>query len=318
VIAEINAYRQANGLSALQYNAILASLAQSHSEYMASTGLITHDEGGTSPRDRAYAAGYGDGYTIFISEIIYGGYNSGVSDAITWWKNSSVHNGVMLDGRYVEIGGGVATAGSTTYFTAVLGWVSEYTAPTTDNDTGSTDGTDGDDSDSSAFVYSPVQVATPMEDGSIVHIVQSGQTLWTIAAVYGVELQTLLDLNEFTSGTWVFPGDEILIQPLGGSPAAEESTQDITTTDTPPQTALGEAVSGTSTPSGSLLPTLETAPTTQVIPTPFPTLEPPPEPIVEDPTARWMILIAFVVIFGVVVGSIFFQKPAKRPPRDDI
>jgi hypothetical protein len=81
---------------------------------------------------------------------------------------------------------------------------------------------------------------------------------------------------------------------------------------------LGDAVSGTSTPAGTPLSTLETTPITQAVPTQFPTLETPSEPIVGDPTARWMILIAFIIIFGVVVGSIFFQKPARRPPREEI
>jgi uncharacterized protein YkwD len=318
VIAEINSYRQANGLSALQYNGTLASLAQSHSEFMASTGNITHDEGGTTPRDRAYAAGYGGGNTIFISEIIFGGYNSGVSDAITWWKNSSVHNGVMLNAQYVEIGAGVATAGSTTYFTAEIAWVSGSAAPSPDDDTGSDGGSDEGDSDEDVFIYSPVLMATPMEDGSIVHVVQSGQTLWTIAAVYGLELQTLLDLNNLTSGTWVFPGDQILIQPVGGNQFSDENDPVQTITETPPKTALGDAVSGTSTPASAAIPQQEATPTTQNSPTPLPTSAPPSQPIVEDPTARWMILVAFIVIFGVVVGSFFFQKPAKRPPREDI
>ena len=105
VINAINQYRQENGLSPLRTNSTLMALAQSHSEYQAATGLITHTgAGGSTPKDRAYAAGYGDGNTIFLSEIIYGGTSATVSSAMTWWKGSSIHNHVMLDSRYVEIG----------------------------------------------------------------------------------------------------------------------------------------------------------------------------------------------------------------------
>ena len=129
IISEINAYRQASGSGALQYNGTLAGLAQNHSDFMASTGSITHDEGGTTPTDRAYAAGYGGGKKIILSEIIFGGTNADVNDAITWWKNSEIHNRVMLDSRYVEIGAGVSTAGDMTYFSAEIAFITGSAAP---------------------------------------------------------------------------------------------------------------------------------------------------------------------------------------------
>lgn len=318
VISAINAYRQANGVSPLQYNATLASLAQSHSNYMANTGNITHDEGGTSPVDRAYAAGYGDGQKIFLSEIIFGGWDADVSDAITWWKNSSLHNRVMLDSQYLEIGAGVATSGSTTYFTAEIAWVTTYAAPSDSSSSGSgSSDSSGEDGDSVDFVYSPVMMATPMEDGSITHIVESGQTLWTIAAVYGVDLQTVLDLNNMTSGTWVFPGDQIVIRPPGIyiTPSA---TPENTPEGTRRATVLGTPFSSGPSQTATALPTLEVLQTQPPEATPMPAVETPSEPIIGEPTIRWMIVIAFVIIFGVLIGSVFFQKPPKRPPPKDV
>jgi LysM repeat protein len=317
IIAEINAYRAANGLGTLSYNATLASLAQSHSEFMANTGSITHTEGGTSPTDRAYAAGYGDGHKIIMSEIIFGGWGADVNDAITWWKNSTVHNNVMLDSRYLEIGAGVATDGTVNYYTAEIAWVTPYAAPSETNpgDSSGDSGSSEDEIPEEVIVYSPVVVAEPAADGSITHIVESGQTLWTIAAVYKVDLQTVLDLNEMTSGTWVFPGDEILIRPAGDYPTATlEETEAAATEEAAAEAVIGEALSAAPGQTASPLPTAGVGQTPSSAPTPLPTLEPPQEAIIEDPTARWMVVLAFMIIFGVVVGSIFFQKPQKRPP----
>ena len=311
IISEINAYRQANGSGALQYNGTLAGLAQNHSDFMASTGSITHDEGGTSPTDRAYAAGYGDGKKIILSEIIFGGTNTDVNAAITWWKNSEIHNRVMLDGRYVEIGAGVSTAGDMTYFTAEIAFITSSAAPSpADNSSGDQDNS-GEEDTVLDFVYSPVFKATPQADGSLIHIVQSGQTLWTIAAVYAINLQTVLDLNNLTSGTWVFPGDEIIIYTPGGAPTSTIDPQAASPTATQGNVILGTPISSQGQPS-------QTPDLPPLSPTQFPTIAVPPEPIFEDPSTRWMILIAFLIIFGVVVGSIFFQKPNKRPPPDDL
>jgi uncharacterized protein YkwD len=311
VIAEINAHRQSNGVGALSYNSTLAGLAQSHSEFMASTGMITHAEGSTSPTDRAYAVGYGGGKKIILSEIIYGGTNATVSDAITWWKNSEVHNRVMLDGRYVEIGAGVASAGGMTYFTAEIAFITSSSAPPSSDSSSDDQDVPAEEESPPVFVYSPVIVAAPQADGSIIHIVQSGQTLWTIAAVYQVDLQQILDLNNLPAGSWVYPGDEILVKPPG---SAATPIPEILAG--PPTETIGQTVLGTPVTSQ-----IDPSPTPEAFssePTPLPTLVLPAEPIIEDPTARWIILIAFLIVFGVVIGSLFFQKPAKRPPPDDL
>ena len=59
----------------------------------------------------------------------------------------------------------------------------------------------------------PVIVATPREDGSIVHVDDIGQALWTIAVVYKVPLEELLALNGLTKNSFIFPGDELIIHP---------------------------------------------------------------------------------------------------------
>ncbi|MDX1437480.1 MAG: CAP domain-containing protein, partial [Anaerolineales bacterium] len=81
LIAAVNALRASNGLPPLQADSALMSIAQAHSNYQASIGSVTHTgAGGTRPRDRAAAAGYGGGATIFVSENIAGGTNLSVEE----------------------------------------------------------------------------------------------------------------------------------------------------------------------------------------------------------------------------------------------
>ncbi|MBE0529053.1 MAG: LysM peptidoglycan-binding domain-containing protein [Thermoleophilia bacterium] len=44
-----------------------------------------------------------------------------------------------------------------------------------------------------------MQVATPGSDGYLIHIVKSGQTLWTIAEAYGVKIEDLMNMNYYIS-----------------------------------------------------------------------------------------------------------------------
>ena len=81
----VNQLRAANGLPPYQVNQALMAAAQAHSDYQASIGQVTHTgQGGTRPRDRAIAYGYGGGGTIFVSENIAGGMKLSASEAVSW------------------------------------------------------------------------------------------------------------------------------------------------------------------------------------------------------------------------------------------
>lgn len=63
---------------------------------------------------------------------------------------------------------------------------------------------------------------TPGPDGRIVYIVQDGDTLWRIAAVAGMQVADLRDLNNLDPEDIVFPGMQLFLG-LGG-PAAQSPT----------------------------------------------------------------------------------------------
>lgn len=90
-----------------------------------------------------------------------------------------------------------------------------------------------------------VVTSTPQDDGSIEHIIQAGETLWTVAAIYGVDLNELLALNGYADTPILQEGDVILVQPAN-TPTA---------TDPPPATPSATAVPPTATSSATPSPT---------------------------------------------------------------
>ncbi|HSB65858.1 MAG TPA: LysM peptidoglycan-binding domain-containing protein, partial [Anaerolineales bacterium] len=201
------------------------SIAQGHSDYQASIGSVTHTgAGGTRPRDRAAAAGYGGGATFFISENIAGGTNLSVDGAISMWLGDDPHIQTMLSANYQEIGAGVAEADGFVYYTIDAAYVAgsgNYTPRNTSTPGGPT-----------ALPYFAVQTVTPMPDGSIIHVVQAGQNLTLIAKAYGITVAEIMDLNYLTNAN-IYEGDKLIIR-KAGTPAP---TATATATSTPTRAA---------------------------------------------------------------------------------
>lgn len=362
VIAAINAYRSANGLYSYTQNSTLALIAQGQADYQASIGTVTHEgPGGTRPRDRAIAAGYGGGATVFVSEIIYGGGDGSVETAITWWKNSPLHNDQMLASTYIEIGAGVASNGSRNYYTAVMGYVAGAVpagiSGENQNNVGNNSGNSGDASSAPptvvvaaapAVVIIPAIAATPQADGSIVHIIRTGQALWNVAAVYDVPLQTILELNGLPEWAFVHPGDEILVRPATSETSAsapEEvatagtgvnvpTDQETPAAPSTPQPTSSGPVAAVPSGGGPQTPVIGEAVVIaaengaadaanltdgEVEPGQTDTgASTPGEPgLLDNPAARWVVIIAFAAILAVVVLGAIPSRPAERPADDD-
>jgi LysM repeat protein len=169
-----------------------------------------------------------------------------------------------------------------------------------DSPTPTLQGTPGAGIPTTAITYVvPVRKATPNADGSIVHVVEYGQTLYAIADAYEVTIDQIQTLNKLTSTT-IYVGDKLIIQatftPTAiGQPTltvpARTPSKNFTITPRPP----------TATPS-------PTNPTT-VMPTPTPT----PIPTVlsgigKDPLLLLIIIIASAGLFMMVAGSLLRRK----------
>ncbi|MBE9479435.1 MAG: LysM peptidoglycan-binding domain-containing protein [Chloroflexi bacterium] len=51
---------------------------------------------------------------------------------------------------------------------------------------------------------------TPVEGGTI-HVVKSGEWIWSIARLYGIDPQAIIDANNLASPGTIYPGDELII-----------------------------------------------------------------------------------------------------------
>ena len=233
VIAAVNQVRSANGLPSFDVNGALMAAAQAHSDYQAASGSISHSgSGGSNPTSRALAAGYSGS----VIENIYGGMNASPQQAVSWWQGDSLHLNTLLSTRHTDAGAGVATSGGVVYYTLDVGSGAGGSSGSTGASTLPASGAAV--APATAVAFNPVLIASPNPDGSIVHVVQAGQTLWTIAATYKIALADLLQLNGFTSNTFIYPGNKILIKPAGaesvttapetGTPGAPDPTSAAT------------------------------------------------------------------------------------------
>ncbi len=65
--------------------------------------------------------------------------------------------------------------------------------------------------------FTPFPTPTPGPDGRIVYIVQANDSWWRIAAIFNIDLNELLQLNDATSETILNEGEEVLLG-FGGPP----------------------------------------------------------------------------------------------------
>lgn len=150
-------------------------------------------------------------------------------------------------------------------------------------------------------VDQPILVATPLEDGSIIHVVAEGQVLITIAEAYQISLQDLLTLNNMTAKTVIYPGERLIIL-----------LAQVTPTQTP------EPPTATLFPTPTSAPTRTSTPTVLPPPTSPPPLESAPQREADAQTSQTgissdplLLLIVVLIILGislVVAGSILRRR----------
>lgn len=204
---QVNLFRQNNGLPPLQYNAALASAAQNQANFMAEFGVFSSHMGygGSWPQSRANAAGYSGQ----VSENIVGGTELTAPRGVTWWVNSPVHYNTLITTRYTQAGTGFARGGDVNYYVLLVGQPGDAPIQPAAN-TGN--------NDPAPLFVTPITLAEPREDGAIIHVVQEGQALWSLAAHYDLPLADLLLYNGFKADTVVHPGDEVTIRLPDGAP----------------------------------------------------------------------------------------------------
>jgi len=203
IFQEVNQFRINNGLVPFQFSNALAAAAQNQANFMAANTVFSSHvgAGGSTPQSRAAAAGY----IGRVTENIVGGTGMTAARGLTWWVSSPVHYNTLITSRYQEAGTGFATNGTDNFYVLVVGQPSD--APPQNV---------VDDSPEPLYI-TPITLAQPAEDGSIVHVVQEGQALWSLAAHYEVPLSDLLLFNSLPANAIVQPGDRITIRLADGA-----------------------------------------------------------------------------------------------------
>jgi LysM repeat protein len=214
LIAAVNAYRASANLAPYDIDSGLMALAQDHAQYQASIQTCTHTRAdGSSPGDYGISA-----------ENIACGIDLSPQGALQQWSDA-LHTATMLGPTTGQVGAGVASSGSSIYYTLAVKRLSgdfNYQPPQSDNSA------PVQQQDPTEPPLGFVVVATPNSDGSIVHIIKYGETLVDIAEAYGISLSELISLNKLDAKKPVYYANQPLIIRL-----AFTATPYMTTTFTP-------------------------------------------------------------------------------------
>lgn len=219
ILQLINNFRASQGLPPFQYNSALAIAAQNHANWMAQNVIYSHTgAGGSSPLTRATAAGYSG----FVVENIVGGWSMSPRQGLIWWQNSPVHYNTLVTSSYPQAGVGFATNGQENMYVLVVG---RPPGPYENTRRPATN-----EASAAPLIITPITLAEPREDGSIVHVMQQGQALWTIAAYYDVDLDYLYLINGLTEDDFLHPGDEVTVRLAEGQEPPPTPTPPLTHT----------------------------------------------------------------------------------------
>jgi len=70
-------------------------------------------------------------------------------------------------------------------------------------------------------LVSTIYPNTPAADGSVLHVVKPGETLWLIAITYGVKIDEVLKLNNIPKDSPIYPGQQLVIKKSLVTPSPE-------------------------------------------------------------------------------------------------
>ncbi len=228
LISAVNVLRASHGLAAYGIDPLLMLSAQMQADYIASQASNSVNghvgPGGTDADARAFAVGftYVQGLDInenWCVEPVGTSFDAIVNGV---WSDA-LHMHTMLHPHGQLAGAGISVTGNMMYIildvAAYWGDAGKTPWPTSSAYTSS-----NNPAGISQFI-APVKVATPRPDGSVVHLVQSGQSLWSIATGYGTTIDSIRRLNNLGESATIYIGQKLLINPPGSlTPTPVEKT----------------------------------------------------------------------------------------------
>lgn len=212
LLARINNLRRSQGLPAYAISAALNAAARQHAAWMARTGQVSHQqEDGSGPRERARQAGYASNW---VSENIYRSPGASPLDAWNWWMASPIHYAGIVSPNYDNVGIGSASGAYGLAYVLVFG-----------NSRGRASAAGGQQLPASIAAAAPAAPAYVLgidAVGNIQHEIQPGDTLGSIALIYGyswADIPYMLEINDMTQADMrlIQPGAVFLVPPKDGT-----------------------------------------------------------------------------------------------------
>ena len=310
LINAINTARVAYGLPALEVDPVLMGTAQWTADYMAANDLHGHIG---DVRGRVMAAGYGGGANAWATENWAAGPLT-IDELMSGPWADAAHLIPVVSANYRHIGAGVAEYNGRVIYIVHAAYSSGGAAyPTRAPDSGQPGGAPAVTPAVSQLIV-PVQTATPAPDGSLIHEVKSGQSLWAIAIAYHTHIVDVQALNGMgPDNKTVYIGQQLKIPTSANliAPTPELPAE---------QTAVAMIATETARPPVTETPTSGRRPTR----TPFPrfTATATGHPVTATPTAQLVtasalpgeqtVITGLVAAFGLgivlVVSGLFFKR----------
>ncbi len=208
LILAMNTLRVSHGLPALIEDPIVNAVAQSTAEIMAANNMSWHIG---DVRGRIAAAGYGGGATVWATENFAVGRKS-IDEIMQVWADPD-HMRPAVNPAYCHVGAGVAQAADGSYYYILQ---AAYTSDQACGEYKPVDpGTGANPAPPVSQIIIPVKIATPDAGGRIYHIVQAGQSFWSIAIAYQVTIRDLEVWNNLSRDNGLFVGQKLFIPSSG-------------------------------------------------------------------------------------------------------
>jgi LysM repeat protein len=163
-------------------------------------------------RGRLAAAGYGGGGTVWATEnFAVGRGGMGIDEIMAVWADPD-HMRPAVEAAYCHVGAGVArTSDGRTYYILQAAYVGGQACGSSSPSVPAGTSQPGTGSGSVSQLIVPVKIATPDADGRIYHVVQAGQSFWSIAIAYQITIQDIETWNNISRNTPLQSGQRLFI-----------------------------------------------------------------------------------------------------------
>jgi len=231
LILAMNTLRVSYGNPPLIEDPIINAVAQYTAQVMADQQLSWHIG---NVRGRIAAAGYGGGATVWATENFAVGTSIGIDQIMAAWADPD-HMRPAVTAAYCHVGAGVATAANgKIYYVLQAAYTSGQACGSYTPGTGTTPSSDSGTGPGYVPQYIvPVKIATPDADGNVYHVVQTGQSFWSIAITYQITIADLETWNNLTRNIPLKTGQKLYIPGKNTAGYATPTPKGMITRSTP-------------------------------------------------------------------------------------